>query len=228
MRRILLLSLALTALACTRKPEPLQSGDLLFVGIPADYSLDDASMESAIGAATAEGAPLNIIHVAILDIDSLGTWIIDATIKRGVDRHPLDTFLHDFTLKDGALPVMKVMRLKDKAVNPKTCVQNARRYLGLPYDVYFLPDNDAFYCSELVQCSYLDADGSPLFGSAPMNFKNADGEFPLYWQQLFGRIGQPIPQGVSGTNPRAMSENPQLTEIDFCMDNDFPLYLCRI
>lgn len=212
MKRILLI-LVLTALACTQKTEPLQSGDLLFVGIPADYSMDDGTMESAIGAATSEASSLNIIHVAILDIDSLGTWIIDATIKRGVDRHPLDTFLHDFTLQDGSLPVMKVMRLRENAVDPQACVRNARRYLGLPYDVNFLPDNGALYCSELVQCCYLDADGSPVFKSAPMNFKNADGEIPLYWQQLFGRLGQPIPQDVPGTNPRAMSEDPQLMTI---------------
>lgn len=212
MKRILLI-LALTALACTQKKAPLQSGDLLFVGIPAAYSMDDDTMESAIGAATSDASSLNIIHVAILDIDSLGTWIIDATIKRGVDRHPLDSFLHDFTLQDGSLPVMKVMRLRDNAVNPKACVQNARQYLGLPYDVNFLPDNGALYCSELVQCCYLDADGSPVFKSTPMNFKNADGEFPLYWQQLFGRLGQPIPQDVPGTNPRAMSEDPQLMTI---------------
>jgi len=212
MKRILLI-LALTALACTQKKEPLQSGDLLFVGIPAAYSMDDDTMESAIGAATSDASSLNIIHVAILDIDSLGTWIIDATIKRGVDRHPLDSFLHDFTLKDGSLPVMQVMRLRDNTVNPKACVQNARQYLGLPYDPNFLPDNGAFYCSELVQCTYLDADGNPVFKSAPMNFKNADGEFPLYWQQLFSRLGQPIPQDVPGTNPRAMSEDPQLIAI---------------
>ena len=140
-------------------------------------------------------------------------WIIDATIRRGVDRHPLDTFLRDFTLKDGSMPVFEIKRLKDDA-RAEASVENAKRYLGLPYDSSFLPDNDAYYCTELVYCSYLDPDGDPLFQAAPMNFKNADGEFPLYWTQLFGLLGQEIPQGVPGTNPQAMAAEPVLRPVD--------------
>ena len=81
----------------------LQTGDLIFVGIPADYSLEGDSMGSAISDATGDGV-LNLIHVAIAEVGKDTTWIIDATIKHGVDRHPIDTFFRDFTLKDGSLP----------------------------------------------------------------------------------------------------------------------------
>ena len=189
---------------CKARPDRLQTGDLIFVGIPADYDLDADSMDSAIADATGSGTGLNLIHVAIAEVDGDRTWIIDATIKRGVDRHPLDTFLRDFTLKDGSLPVFEIKRLKD-AGRARESVENAKQYLGLPYDVSFLPDNDAYYCTELVYDSYLDKNGTPLFHAAPMNFKNADGEFPLYWQQLFARLGQDIPQGIPGTNPQGMA-----------------------
>ena len=43
-----------------------------------------------------------------------------------------------------------------------------------------------------------------------MNFKNPDGEFPLYWRQLFEMIGSPIPQGEDGTNPQDMSRSTAL------------------
>ena len=46
-----------------------------------------------------------------------------------------------------------------------------------------------------------------------MNFKDADGNFPVYWQQLFERLGQPIPQDVPGTNPQAMSKEPALRPV---------------
>ncbi|MBO4447218.1 MAG: hypothetical protein J5764_03735 [Bacteroidales bacterium] len=210
MKRIVLFFCLLAAAACGQSPEALRTGDLVFVGIPAEYSLDEGGMDEAISAATGSNGALNIIHVAIVDRDSIDTWIIDATIKRGVDRHPLDTFIRDFTLKDGSLPVFQVMRLKNGRP-AEAAVQNARCFLGLPYDVHFLPDNGAFYCSELVQESYLDGNGKPIFSAAPMNFKNADGEFPRYWQQLFARIGQEIPQGVPGTNPQAMSADSALT-----------------
>ena len=205
-------ALALFA-ACTPAAERLQTGDLIFVGIPADYTLDPDSMDSAIADATGDAAGLNLIHTAILDLTDGEPWIIDATIKYGVDRHPLDTFLRQFTLRDGSLPVFEVKRLKDDA-RAAEFVQNAKKYLGLPYDVTFLPDNGAYYCTELVYDSYLGEDGTPIFHSAPMNFKNADGEMPRYWEQLFARIGQPVPQGVPGTNPQAMSEEPALRSVD--------------
>ena len=216
MKRITLLSagcLLALATACAPEAETLKTGDLVFVGIPADYTLDPDSMDSAIADATGDAAGLNLIHTAILDLTDGEPWIIDATIRRGVDRHPLDTFLRDFTLRDGSLPVFEIKRLRDDA-RAEESVANARQYLGLPYDSTFLPDNDAFYCTELVYCSYLDADGNPLFRSEPMNFKNADGEFPLYWKQLFDRLGQDIPQGVPGTNPQGMAAETILRSVD--------------
>ena len=189
-------ALALFA-SCTPQAERLQTGDLIFVGIPADYDLDADSMDSAIAEVDADGQ----------------VWIIDATIKYGVDRHPLDTFLRQFTLRDGSLPTFEVKRLRDDS-RAEASVRNAKQYLGLPYDVTFLPDNGAYYCTELVYDSYLDEDGKPLFHAAPMNFRNADGEMPRYWEQLFARIGQSVPQGVPGTNPQAMSEEPTLRSVN--------------
>ena len=221
MKKIALFSagcLLALATACAPEAETLKTGDLVFVGIPADYTLDPDSMDSAIADATGDAAGLNLIHTAILDLTDGEPWIIDATIRRGVDRHPLDTFLRDFTLRDGSLPVFEIKRLRDDA-RAEEFVANARQYLGLPYDSTFLPNNDAFYCTELVYCSYLDPDGNPLFRSEPMNFKNAEGEFPLYWKQLFDRLGQDIPQGVPGTNPQGMAAETILRSVDV------PLYV---
>ena len=89
-----------------------------------------------------------------------------------------------------------------------------RGLVGLPYDVHFLPENGAYYCTELVYDSYLQEDGTPIFHAAPMNFRNTAGEMPRYWEQLFARIGQSVPQGVPGTNPQAMSEEPTLRSVN--------------
>ena len=167
----------------------------------------------AIADATGTPDSLNLIHVAIAEVEGDQTWIIDATIKYGVDRHPLDTFLTQFTLKDGSYPVFEVMRLKDDKV-AETAVERAKSFVGTSYDVAFLPDNGALYCTELVQVSYLTDDGSRIFPSEPMNFKNAEGEYPLYWQQLFALIGQSIPQDIPGTNPQAMARDPQLRPVN--------------
>ena len=202
----------LALLSGCRRQDVLQTGDLIFVGIPADYQIESDSMDAAIVDATG-GESLNLIHVAIAEVEDGQTWIIDATIKHGVDRHPLDTFLTDFTLKDGSYPVFQVRRLRDPH-DASRYVDNAKKYIGQPYDIAFLPDNGAYYCSELVQDSYTDGSGTSLFQARPMNFRNADGDFPLYWQQLFDRLGMPIPQDIPGTNPQMMAEEPVLVPVD--------------
>lgn len=212
---ILFTTILLTLAGCTSgKQDSPRSGDLVFVGIPMNYSLQQGSMSEAISAATSDSTGLNLIHVAILEVKGDSTWIIDATIKHGVDRHPLDTFIRDFTLRDGSLPAFKIMRPEASAAEARQFVQNAKKYLGQPYDVSFLPDNGAMYCSELVYNSYITPDGEHLFSEAPMNFLGKDGNMPLYWTQLFERIGQQVPQGIPGTNPQKMATEKTLSPIE--------------
>ena len=217
MRKVaIFLFAALTLLAAGCKPaqkQALRSGDLVFVQIPADYDLEDDSMASAISASTASGEALMTIHVAILEVKGDSTWIIDATIKHGVDRHPLDTFLTDFTLKDGSLPVFDIKRANVDEKQAQQFVENAKQFLGQPYDVHFLPDNAAMYCSELVYHSYVNEDGTHIFTEYPMNFLDENGEMPVYWTQLFALLGQEVPQGIMGTNPQQMSADPALTTV---------------
>ena len=212
---ILFTTIMLTLAGCTSgKQDSPRSGDLVFVGIPMNYSLQQGSMSEAISAATSDSSGLNLIHVAILEVKGDSTWIIDATIKHGVDRHPLDTFFRDFTLRDGSLPTFKIMRPEASAAEAEQFVQNAKKYLGQPYDVSFLPDNGAMYCSELVYNSYITPDGEHLFSEAPMNFLDKDGNMPIYWTQLFERIGQQVPQGIPGTNPQKMAAKKTLSPIE--------------
>ena len=191
----------------------IQTGDLLFVGIPMDYWSDD-SMAQAIAAATSTGDTVNFIHTAILEVDSLGTvWVIDATLARGVDRHPLDTLLADFKLdRPGAVETFEVWRLKDNR-DAAQYVQEAKAALGEEYDVYFKPANGRHYCTELVYDFYVDEEGRHLFEAGPMNFKDKEGDMPAYWEKLFAELGEAVPQGVPGTNPQMMRESPNLVRV---------------
>lgn len=207
---VLLISAILAACAPVR--ETLQTGDLIFVGRPVDQPHDPDSMEGAIASATADADGLDIIHAAIVEMEGDRVWIIDATIRHGVDRHPLDTFLHDFTRHDGSLPVFEVKRLRDDT-HAAEYVENVKKYLGLPYDVHFLPDNGAMYCTELIYESYVTPDGTHLFHAGPMNFKDADGQIPAYWARMFAQLGQEVPQGHPGTNPEEMAKEPILRPV---------------
>ena len=201
----------LMAISCGRKQDRLQNGDLIFVGLPAGYAADSGSMDAAISSATGEEGALNLTHVAIAEVKAGHIWIIDATVSRGVDRHPLDTFLRDFALLDGSYPEFVVKRVK--GVDADAAVERAKSFCGRAYDVRFLPENEDLYCSELVQKSYLDNAGKPVFKSEPMNFKAPDGTMPPYWEELFGQLGMDVPQGVPGTNPQKMSQAGCLVDI---------------
>lgn len=207
---IILASMLLLAVGCGQK-NTLRNGDLVFVGLPMDYKADSTSMDSAISAATGAEGTLNLIHVAIAEVKADSVWIIDATIRRGVDRHPLDTFLRDFTLEDGRYPAFLVKRVK--GVDANAAVERAKSFCGRKYDSRFLPDNEDLYCSELVQDCYLDRDGFPVFPSAPMNWLAPDGTMPPYWTYLFGLLGMEVPQDVLGTNPQNMSMASNLVEV---------------
>lgn len=195
----------------------IQNGDLLFVGLPFDYG--DENIAGAIADATGSG-DTNYIHTAILEVDREGEiWIIDATIKHGVDRHPLDTFLVDFTLPDGSLPKLDVMRLADNS-NADEYVENSKKFLGEEYDKWFLAGNGKHYCTELVYDSYVH-DGVHVFETVPMNFKNNQGDFPSYWVKLFAAIEAPIPQDEPGTNPQQMRYSPVLEQVNVVISKDF-------
>lgn len=208
MRRFLSFVLFVLAISCMPKKDRLQSGDLIFVGLPMDYTVQDSSLEAAISSATGQEGEMNFIHVCMAEVQADSVWIIDATIAHGVDRHPLDTFLRDFTLSDGSYPAFLVKRVK--GVDGQAAVERAKTFCGRGYDMYFLPDNQELYCTELVQKCYLDAAGQPVFESSPMNFKASDGTMPPYWEWLFGQLGTDIPQGLPGTNPQGMWASERL------------------
>lgn len=208
------LALAVASCAAPSQKETVHTGDLLFVGIPSDGEFD--GMENAIASATGEGQ-LNMIHSAIIERDDTGAvWVIDATIRRGVDRHPIDTLIKDFTRSDGSIPALEVYRLKDES-NVNDFIARAKFYIGEKYDEYFLPDNGRHYCTELVYDSYI-CNGVHLFQNQPMNFKNTDGSFDEYWIKLFNRLRIDIPQDVPGTNPQAMSSDTTLFHVGALID----------
>ena len=218
---IALTIIMLACVSCKNETNRLQNGDLLFVGLPLNYALDTTDMASAIIESTGDTTAINYIHVAIVELDKKGdAWIIDATIKHGVDRYPLDTFLCDFTLNDGSYPTFDILRVDGISEDDaKRYVENAKNYIGCGYDMCFLPDNTEQYCSELVRNAYKHGENY-IFNEYPMNFKSDDGTFPKYWQDIFALLQQPIPQDIPGTNPNGMIKEECLKKV-YCNILDF-------
>ncbi len=166
----------------------LQSGDLLFVS-------DTTGMGQAVKASTG-----NYTHVAMVERAGDSLFVIDATQKRGVARRPIEkTFANKMPVEIYRLTV---------SFDTAAVIERAKNLIGKPYDNAFLPDNDAYYCSELVQAAFGD-----LFESKPMNWRDKEGRLPEYWQKHFAELGMPVPEGVPGTNPTDLSKSPLLRKL---------------
>ena len=202
MKRTATIILSLCLAACSSNEALLHTGDLIFVG--ETEGAEAGSMSRAIVSATG-----SITHVAIVEVDVTGdVWVIDATPRLGVSRHPLASLI-----QDNPSATFIVKRLRD-TTGASRFIENAKAFIGQPYDHTFMPGNGALYCSELVRESFRLADGSFLFNEAPMNFLAPDGSTPQYWKQLFDGLGMEVPQGVLGTNPQDMSRSPLLETVE--------------
>lgn len=88
--------------------------------------------------------------------------------------------------------------------------------LGKKYDFLFLPDNDDYYCSEIIWLAFRKPNGKPIFESSPMSFKDkSSGEMSPYWVEHFKRRNAEIPEGVDGTNPGDMSRSKAIRMVHY-------------
>lgn len=198
-----------------------RTGDLIF------EVASGSAMSSAIADATAHNDAVKFSHVGIILVDnnldcavrtqdscckpsccSNQISVLEANAK-GVVITPLDSFINN-------VPNGFVVKRLDIDFPVEECIKRAKTYLGRGYDWWYLPDNEEIYCSELVEKSYLKEDGTPIFETIPMNFRDSNGNMPQFWTELFERLGRSIPEGEPGTNPTQLSHNPHLKTIRTC------------
>lgn len=204
----ILCSLILGLQACGRAEFLPQDGDLVFcVG-------GTSAMSEAIVDATEVGqVSFQYDHVALFAQVDGEPSVIEASPKHGVVVTSWDEFLADATPVNGR-PGIVVMRLKPEILTDMASVlARARTYLGQSYDWSYLPDNDKLYCSELIYECYRQGNGEPIFIAAPMSFRDAEGQMPAFWVELFSKLGETVPEGVPGTNPNDLSRDEQLVEV---------------
>ena len=183
-------------------------GDLVFI------AGKGSRFEQAVQAVTSGRNGIEFTHVGIVQRVEDGTFIWEAVPSGGVRRVSLQMFLADAAEIDGR-PAAVVMRLKEGAAGPfSDILKRLEDLAGKPYDELFIPGNDAYYCSELLQSVFLDKAGHRIFPSAPMSFNDKEtGELSPLWRTYFEQRGAPVPQGVPGTNPGDMSKSPMLYEV---------------
>ncbi len=188
--RLLLLYTVLSWAVPSPAQDFLCEGDLLFCV---------SSDGNAITDVTAGVDGRRIDHVAIVHREKGAAYALEA-VHRGVVLTPIDSFL----LQRDSLVL--VGRLKD-TVGVAASVQRALAFLGRPYDFFFMPDDSAMYCSELVQKCYRDAAGRLVFDPIPMSFHDKTGTVTPYWREYYARHGMEVPEGWPGSNPGQLSRS---------------------
>ena len=181
----------------------LKTGDLLF------QAGEKSEMNEAISGVTSGENHCHYTHVGIVSIENDTVFVIEATTP-AVCKTPVNTFLSR-SAHSGGLPVVAVGRLKPEydGIIPQA-VARAKKLIGKPYDYVYCPDNDAYYCSELVVLSFIDKDDEPLFQQINMTFRDADGIFPAYWVEHFQKYNAEIPEGLPGSNPGDLSKSDKI------------------
>lgn len=182
------------------------SGDLLFqVNESNDFT-------DAITTSTADSTFLPFSHVGIVSVENGSVYVIETVPDGGVHKIGLEKFLAGSAHTKEGKPLVVVYRMKEN-IDLNSAVANAEKYIGLPYDSAFQPDDSSFYCSELVYKSYLDEQNKPVFSSIPMSFSDSTGSISRLWTEYFRKLKKPVPEGAPGTNPADMSKEQVIREV---------------
>lgn len=184
----------------------LRNGDLLF---NVSDTTNASNFAKSIVSSTSGIDKLKVSHVAIVCKEDSGIFVLEATSKHGVWMCSLEDYLSEADKDENGVPMVFVGRVK-KGLDVKATIRNAKSYIGKQYDYIFSPTDDEMYCSELVQKSYVDKKGNPIFEPIPMSFHDDRGRILPYWIHYFLKRDLDVPEGEPGSNPGALSRDKKI------------------
>jgi Permuted papain-like amidase enzyme, YaeF/YiiX, C92 family len=124
----------------------LKTGDIIF---QTSHSAQSLAILMASGSAYS--------HMGIIEIDTNNQAFVEEATGP-VKLTPLDQWI-----KRGTGSRITIKRMNDlKPEEAIAVLKAAHNYDGLPYDIFFLTNKDAIYCSELVQLAFKEGAGIDL------------------------------------------------------------------
>ena len=196
MSKILILIVILSGLSSALYAQSaFQTGDIIF---------HISKSQQSLSIQKATHSPYS--HMGMIVNKNNKTWVLEAI-------QPVQYTTLNKWIARGENAHYVVKRLKQPLnVQQKTkLVQNAEKYLGKPYDIYFEWDDRAIYCSEIVWKAYQHALGIEL--SPLQQLKQFDLKQNEVQRLMRQRYGQNIPLNEQVIAPKAIYDSKLLKEI---------------
>lgn len=191
---------SMTCQAQTPENAPLPSlktGDFLFL------DLDCGPLCDAIEAVTPGYKNQKFSHVGMVVFRHDSCLILEA-IKTSVRLTLLTSFLAYSPKK----PVVGRLKTRYQPLIP-AATSFGLSCVGMPYDDAFLPENQKYYCSELLYDAFKSAQkGKPFFPQLPMTFQiPGTNHFFPEWVTYYQQLQMEIPEGKPGCNPGGLLQS---------------------
>ena len=196
----------------------LQKGDILF------QDLDSSPLCDAIELVTTGYKNGNFSHIGIViatgDQNCINADYLHENDIRILEAIPnkvvttrLDSFLNRSFDQEGN-PKVIVGRLKKQYLPAiEHAISFLKKKIGVKYDDYFLMDNNAYYCSELIYEAFKK---DSIFQLQPMTFLNPENNDTLNtWKEYYKKLNAQIPQNKLGINPGKMSLSKKIDIVHY-------------
>ncbi|MDR2836572.1 MAG: hypothetical protein LBV69_10355 [Bacteroidales bacterium] len=195
---LILILLINNILCISQNSHTYKTGDFVFqIGV--------GDFENAIINSTNDIQELSFSHVGIIYIEKDSIYVLESVPDKGV----LKSSYLDF-FKNSSHIIVGRLKSEFKYTIP-TAINLIFKLMGKSYDFAFLPNNDKYYCSELIQTTFIDSLGNFLFAPIPMSFKDAKtGQIIAFWTEYFEKLGIKIPEGELGSNPTNISQSDKI------------------
>ena len=196
MSKILILIVILSGLNSALYAQSVfQTGDIIF---------HISKSQQSLSIQKATHSPYS--HMGMIVNKNNQTWVLEAI-------QPVQYTSLNQWIARGENAHYVVKRLKQPLNVPQKTklVQNAEKYLGKPYDIYFEWDDRAIYCSEIVWKAYQHALGIEL--SPLQQLKQFDLKQNEVQRLMRQRYGQNIPLNEQVIAPKAIYDSKLLKEI---------------
>ena len=196
MSKILILIVILSGLSSALYAQSVfQTGDIIF---------HISKSQQSLSIQKATHSPYS--HMGMIVNKNNQTWVLEAI--QPVQYTALNQWI---TRGENAHYVVKRLKQPLNVPQKTKLVQNAEKYLGKPYDIYFEWDDRAIYCSEIVWKAYQHALGIEL--SPLQKLKQFDLKQNEVQRLMRQRYGQNIPLNEQVIAPKAIYDSKLLKEI---------------